>query len=218
MKILNEQHRISHQQAQLIPASLLFNRDFFNAELCDIILHLMQIPYDHHFEDYVDNHLQSIKTLLVNQKRACLIAVLISHPKMPNFVFWRFTKIMELSNFNILLIASSVGRVDLVNKLLAMESKEDIADMITVENFYVIRHAAKNGHLEVVNRLTELFEEDGDCSIQQMFKEHAINENKHGFFGKNDTLGADKVEGNKHDNAALKISKFENNTSSPRQP
>lgn len=181
MQIINEAQRLAHPQARLIPMSLMNNYRFFNCELLDSFIPLMQ-PQT---EDQLFDRLRDF-AMLVGKKKQCLwLALAFSHPNLSKEKLAAIARPIGLTpgeHLNVIIILNRQDNLDYVlaqggypelveqkaNTLFGLASEygclgmltylelkipDKLQEMIAANNFSAFSRAASMGHLGVLRYL-----------------------------------------------------------------
>lgn len=172
MKFKSKQERLAHPIAGLIPKNLW---DYLYAHE----------PYDvKKFKFTIIDFLSRnyATTPLAEKKRVWLLILLCNQKSLNTLKDFAKNK-LQLTDFDILFIASSIGRLDIINIFHGLEIKpylwlvfklaarnnhlkilnylielmpEHLSEMVSTGNFFAFREAARNGHFEVFNYIISL--------------------------------------------------------------
>jgi len=156
MKFNTEAERMQHPQAGRIPLDAWADYEFFNHELSERQLELMQVP-SNDIEGYLERlDDETLQQLGLSEKRATWLSLAYGHPDIQDDVLMRFSKRLGLQDEYVFHLAAFTERLSLLDRIIEQVSPEQLQAMISSGNYAVFRYAAGNGHLAAVNRLSKL--------------------------------------------------------------
>ncbi len=149
MKFKSKAERMAHPQARLIPESLWNNPLFFDRDLPDYLISLMQEAD----ESIITAYSQAERFINYYKRKCAWLAIALSHP---NLSIQTLQQLGGLPDNTVFSLAAAWGNKvffeTLANDYLI---QNQLQDMIAVDNYLVFRVAAENGHLEVLRYLED---------------------------------------------------------------
>ncbi len=144
--------RINHPQAKLIP-EYLFQCEF-RFELTYEHIKLMTTPL-------ADIQVEPLDFVAYKKGvNTAWICILVSNPKASIKDLWEIAESLGCDKVDMFYIASMLGHLGIVKKIVGLHSTKQIEDMVTNCDARAFKFAAEEGHLDVLEYLMRLTDED----------------------------------------------------------
>jgi hypothetical protein len=171
MRFLSEQARLEHPQAGLIPQPIWRYVDFFNYELSDYQLRLMQNPSDEIARLLALDDTTFFEEFQTDSERwTAWLALACAKPRVSSQDLLILAEQLQFSNQDIFFLATQVDRADYLeywSQYMAQtdEGNTEFQLMIKASEYRAFRYAAKHGHLDVVKYFLGIDGVDLDAMI-----------------------------------------------------
>lgn len=144
--------RLKHPQAKRIP-EYLFSCEF-HFELTDEQIKLMTTP--------LKEILENPSNFITDQSNinAAWICILVNNPDASIKQLWKLAQFLECEPRDIFYIASTLGQLGIVKKMVGLYEPEEIEEMLTYCDARAFKFAAEEGHREVIEYLNDELTEE----------------------------------------------------------
>jgi ankyrin repeat protein len=161
MRFNSEAERKQHCQASLIPQQLWRTYFFFDSQLSEFELEIMN-KVDEFALPSLD-----FQALPDNKKRAIWLAFVFSHPDASDDALMQIAHQLTIKPQSLFLNAIAYGRTSFFEKLISIYSAS-LEEMIISDNYRAFFLATEMGHLAIVDRLLRIVNERGPHQLQTM--------------------------------------------------
>jgi hypothetical protein len=147
MRFNSEAERMQHPEASLIPRVMWGNYRFFDSEIQDEIITLMQAG-----SDQIERLLEKLQLRSLQKRECAYLALLYSHPSLSDEASYAYMQQLNFEPTQQLLLSCILGKTTLIERIF----EHHHSDIIKARGYEAFHLAVENGHLAVIERLMAL--------------------------------------------------------------
>jgi hypothetical protein len=163
IRFTNEEERQNHPEARLIPEYLWKEWDLFHGEIDEIFLPLLTKLSDQALLQYLEILLNSIQFdnladyQIQKNKFIAFICIIFGHKELTPELFNTVAVILQLTDLQLFHLLAQTGQLEYLRRFVNQLSPEHLHAIFNERWFAGFTLAAKNGHVNVMEYLEQLF-------------------------------------------------------------